>query len=84
MSSTAQDLIPIGILSGAVLGVLGFGALSPWVLEKLGLMAPRLPVALRLAVRDTGRFRSRNGPVVTAVLAGLAASIALATRVEFG
>jgi putative ABC transport system permease protein len=66
------------LLAGAVLGVLGFGACSPWLLERLESVAARLPLSPRLALRDTARFRSRNGPIVTAVLAGFAATVALA------
>ncbi len=62
-------------LTGAVLGVLGFGACSPWLLERLARSAGRLPLPWRLAVRDAGRFRSRNGPVVAAILAGVAVSV---------
>jgi putative ABC transport system permease protein len=72
-------MITIGLLlTGAVLGVLGFGACSPWLLERLESVASRLPLSPRLALRDTARFRSRNGPIVTAVLAGFAATVALA------
>lgn len=67
------------LLCGAVLGVLGFGACSPWILERLERPAARLPLAPRLALRDTARFRSRNGPILTAVLASFAATVALAT-----
>ena len=70
------------VMVGGVLAVLGFGALSPWLLDRLGRLAPRLPVGLRLAVRDTSRFRTRNGPVVTAVLAGLALSIAVGSAIS--
>ncbi len=66
------------LLTGAVLGVLGFGACSPWLLERLEGLASRLPLAPRLALRDTARFRSRNGPIVTAVLAAFAATVAVA------
>ncbi|MGI8533781.1 MAG: FtsX-like permease family protein [Candidatus Limnocylindrales bacterium] len=66
------------LLAGAVLGVLGFGACSPWLLERLETLAPRLPLSARLALRDTARFRSRNGPIVTAVLAAFAATVAVA------
>ena len=31
----------------------------------------------RLAVRDAARFRSRNGPIVTAAMAALAASVTI-------
>jgi len=67
------------LLTGAVLGVLGFGACSPWLLERLEKVAPSLPLAPRIALRDTARFRSRNGPIVTAVLAAFAATVAVAT-----
>ncbi|MEQ8766743.1 MAG: ABC transporter permease [Planctomycetota bacterium] len=68
----------LSILAAAVCGVLGFGALSPWLLEQLARFAAPLPLSWRLAVRDAGRFRSRNGPVVTAVLAGMAISVTIA------
>lgn len=66
------------LLGGAVLGTLGFGACSPWLLELLERPATRLPLAPRIALRDTARARSRNGPVVTALLAAFAATVALA------
>jgi len=65
-------------LAGAILGTLGFGACSPWLLERLERPAARLPLAGRIAVRDTARARSRNGPIVTALLASFAATVALA------
>ncbi|HJP89634.1 MAG TPA: FtsX-like permease family protein [Candidatus Limnocylindrales bacterium] len=65
------------ILGGAVLGTLGFGACAPWLLEQLDRVARRLPLTSRIAFRDTARARSRNAPIVTAVLAGLAAVIAI-------
>jgi putative ABC transport system permease protein len=66
------------LLVGAVLGVLGFGACSPWLLERLEGVAVRLPLSSRLALRDTARSRSRNGPIVTALLASFAATVAMA------
>jgi len=65
------------LMGGAVLGTLGFGACAPWLLERLELVAARLPLASRIAFRDTARARSRSSPIVTAILAGLAASIAI-------
>jgi hypothetical protein len=70
---------PYVYLLGSVLLVLGVGLTSPWLLEQLGRLAPRLPVGPRLAIRDAARFRTRNGPIVTAAMAGLAASITVAT-----
>jgi putative ABC transport system permease protein len=66
------------LLAGAVIGTLGFGACSPWLLERLERPAARLPLAGRIALRDTARARSRNGPIVTALLASIAATVALA------
>jgi putative ABC transport system permease protein len=66
-------------LAGSVLLVLAVGLSSPWLLEQLGRLAPRLPAGPRLALRDAARFRTRNGPVLTAAMAGLAASITVVT-----
>lgn len=72
----------VGVLGGSVLAVLGLGACSPWLLGALARAAGPLPLAWRLAVRDAGRFRARNGPVVTAVLAALSISVLVATLVH--
>jgi putative ABC transport system permease protein len=72
-----SDMPLLLLLVGAVTGVLGFGACSPWLLERLEGPARRLPLAVRIAVRDTSRARTRNGPIVTAVLASVAGMIAL-------
>jgi putative ABC transport system permease protein len=66
------------LLGGAVVGTLGFGACSPWLLELLERPASRLPLPARIALRDTARARSRNGPIATALLAAFAATVALA------
>lgn len=66
------------LLLGAVGGTLGFGACSPWLVERLERPARHLPLASRIALRDTARARSRNGPIITAVLASFAATVALA------
>lgn len=65
------------MLGGAVLGTLGFGACSPWLLERLDVVAARLPLAGRIAFRDTARARSRSSPIVTAILSALAALVAV-------
>ena len=66
------------LLLGAVGGTLGFGACSPWLVERLERPAARLPLAGRIALRDTARARSRSGPIITAILASFAATVALA------
>ncbi|MEM7307494.1 MAG: ABC transporter permease [Planctomycetota bacterium] len=76
-----ESMSGLAILVGSMLGVLGFGGCSPWVLQRLASWAGPLPLAWRLAVRDAGRFRARNGPVVTAVLAGMSITVLLASFV---
>lgn len=77
-SDTVSIVLMVG---GAVLGTLGFGACGPWLLERLEGVAVRLPLSGRIAFRDTARARSRSSPIVTAVLASLAATVALGTWV---
>jgi putative ABC transport system permease protein len=74
MSTTISMLL---LLGGAVLGTLGFGACAPWLLEQLERPSRRLPLAPRIALRDTARARARSGPIVTALLAAFAATVAL-------
>ena len=69
------------LVGGAIVGTLGFGACSPWLLERLERPAARLPLASRIALRDTARARSRNGPIVTALLASFAATVAVAALI---
>jgi putative ABC transport system permease protein len=78
MRNAGSDSMSILLLvAGAVLSTLGFGACAPWLLERLERLAARLPLAGRIAFRDTARARSRSSPIVTAILAGCAAAIAL-------
>ncbi|MEM8711565.1 MAG: ABC transporter permease [Planctomycetota bacterium] len=72
----------ISILLGAIVFVLGLGLLSPWILERLARLASPLPLPWRLALRDAGRFRARNGPVITAVIAGMSISVLMGCLVE--
>jgi putative ABC transport system permease protein len=66
------------LIAGAIVGVLGFGAASPWLIERLDAIGRRLPTSARIAFRDTARARSRSAPIVTAMLSGMAATIAIA------
>jgi putative ABC transport system permease protein len=77
MRGTGDATNVVLLIGAAVLGTLGFGATSPWLLERLDMLAGRLPVAGRIAFRDTARARARSSPIVTAVLSGLAAAIAV-------
>jgi len=72
----SQGSALVMLVAGAIIGVLGFGAASPWLIERLEAIGRRLPLAPRLAFRDAARARSRSAPIVTAMLAGLAATVA--------
>ncbi len=74
-------LAAVAVLAGSILGVLGLGACSPALLALAARSAGRLPLVWRLAVRDAGRFRARNGPVVTAVLASMSISVLVGSLV---
>lgn len=76
-SRTPGRLAGLGILAGSLLGVAGCGVCSPWLLGAAAKRASVLPLSWRLAVRDAGRFRARNGPVVTAVCAALSIAVML-------
>ena len=73
--------LSVAVLIGGAGAVLGLGACAPWVLDALAHLAGPLPLSWRLAIRDAGRFRARNGPVVAAILAGMSASVLLAALV---
>lgn len=76
-------LVAGGLLAGATLTMLGLGALSPWLVERLlALVGTRLPVGVRIALRDTARFRSRTGPIVMAIVAGLGLSVAVGATLD--
>lgn len=71
---------------GAIALVLGTLLTVPALLVLAGRLAAPLPVAARMATRDSARHRSRSTPTVAAILAGVAAlttfSIALASDTE--
>jgi putative ABC transport system permease protein len=77
LSDPQGSMSMILLLIGAICGVIGFGACSPWLVERLEGLGLRLPVAARIALRDTARARSRNGPIVTAILAAFAGTVAV-------
>lgn len=72
-----ETLSIVLLIGGAVVSPLGFGACGPWLLEKLEGVAAGLPLPGRMAFRETARGRSRSSPIVTAILASVAAVIAL-------
>ncbi|MFJ2031944.1 ABC transporter permease [Streptosporangium sp. NPDC087985] len=69
------------ILFGGVLGLLGLVMVTPWLVRLIGRPAGRLPLPLRLAVRDASRNRGRTAPAIVAVLAAAAAFSTVAVSV---
>lgn len=67
------------LLGGAILGVVALVLLTGNVVAFLARRAGRLPLAARMAARDSARNRSRTVPAVAAVLA--AATLASASMV---
>jgi putative ABC transport system permease protein len=82
LDQATNGIAPILLVGGAILGVFGFGACSPWLVERLEWLSRHLPLAGRIALRETARARSRTAPIITATLAGLAAAVAIATIVS--
>lgn len=82
-AAASEAATTLGILVSTALVMIGLGATSPWLVERLAqVFGHRMPVGVRLALRDTARFRSRTAPVVIAIVAGLGLSIAAATMVD--
>lgn len=77
LAEPSRDTAFLLLAGGAIVGVLGFGACSPWLIERLEWIGHRLPLSPRIALRDTARARSRSAPIVTAMLASMAATIAM-------
>ncbi|QMW67042.1 FtsX-like permease family protein [Mumia sp. ZJ1417] len=66
------------VAASTVAIVLGTVFLTPLVIGLVGRVGGRLPLTLRLAVRDTARQRSRSTPAIAAVMATVAGLTALA------
>ncbi|GGQ34343.1 putative ABC transport system permease protein [Actinomadura coerulea] len=67
-----------GAALGAAAIIVGLVLATPWIVEATGRLAPRLPLPLRLAVRDGARNRPRTAPAVAAIMAAVAGVTALA------
>ncbi|RKS75095.1 FtsX-like permease family protein [Actinomadura pelletieri DSM 43383] len=73
-----RSLREFGAALGAAAIIIGLVLVSPWIVGASGRIAPRLPLPLRLAVRDGARNRARTAPAVAAIMAAVAAITALA------
>lgn len=67
----------VWIAAAALLTQLGLVALTPWLVTVAGRAAGRLPLPLRLAVRDAARHRTRTACAVAAVMAAATAMSAM-------
>ena len=67
------------VMLGSVLGVFGIGICCPWILVVISKCSTWLPLPWRLAIRETGRFRTRNGPIIASIVAGMALSVTFAS-----
>ncbi|MEV0230430.1 FtsX-like permease family protein [Nonomuraea sp. NPDC050786] len=68
-------LLSVAVASVPV--VLGFVALMPWLVQVTGRLAGRLPLPLRLSVRDASRHRVRTASAAAAVMAATMGAVAL-------
>ena len=67
--------------TGTVATILGILAVTPLALRTLAVTAGRLPVAVRLAMRDLARYQARSGAALAAIslALGIAAAIIITT-----
>ncbi|MFJ2576741.1 FtsX-like permease family protein [Kitasatospora aureofaciens] len=71
------DARTLTVLGGSVLAELGLLACTPLLVAVIGRLARWLPLAPRLALRDSARHRSRTAPAVAAVMAAVAGAVAI-------
>ncbi len=65
-----------GIIGGAVL-LLGLGPFLPWLAGTLGRRAVRLPLPLRLAIRDVAGHRARSAAWMAVTMCATAVGVAV-------
>ncbi|MFI7703428.1 FtsX-like permease family protein [Nonomuraea sp. NPDC049480] len=67
----------LSVAASALLLVLGLVALMPWLVRATGRLAVRLPLPLRLSVRDASRHRVRTTSAAAAVMAATMGAVTL-------
>lgn len=65
------------VLSGTLLTIIGVLLASPLAIRLLSRIAPRLPLAPRLALRDLGRYQARSGAALAAISLSLGIPVAV-------
>ncbi len=77
-STGGDSYLPVVVLVGsAALVLLGLVVCAGTVVSLVARVAPRLPLAGRLALRDAERHRGRSAPAVAAILAAVSGSVAV-------
>jgi putative ABC transport system permease protein len=71
----ADEANPLLLIGGITALVIGVVLLSPAVLAGLGRLASHVPVAMRIAMRDIARYRSRSAAALAAISLALAIPI---------
>jgi putative ABC transport system permease protein len=78
LAGVATQRSSMGVAALTVVTVVGAVLLTPMLIGLIARAADRLPLPLRLAVRDSDRQRARSGPAVAAIMASVSAVTALA------
>ncbi len=76
-SSSTRTWVIVALVAGAAFVLLGLVVCSGSIVSLAARLAPRLPLAGRLALRDSDRHRGRSAPAVAAVLAAVSGSVAV-------
>jgi putative ABC transport system permease protein len=72
----------LSVAASAVLLVFGLVALMPWLVQVSARLAGRLPLPLRLSVRDASRHRVRTASAAAAVMAATMVVVAIGIGVS--
>jgi putative ABC transport system permease protein len=75
------------VAAGTIATVVGVLLVAPLAIRLLARGASRLPVAMRLALRDLGRYQARSGAALAAISLALGIPVAIvvtATAAEYG
>lgn len=67
----------VAVLGGSMVAELGMVTCTPFLVGLFGRLGRWLPLAPRLALRDSVRHRGRTAPAVAAVMAAVAGSVAV-------
>ncbi|MFC4112405.1 FtsX-like permease family protein [Nonomuraea zeae] len=72
----------VSVASSALLLVLGLVALMPWLVQASERLAGRLPLPVRLSVRDASRHRVRTASAAAAVMAATMVAVTVGIGVS--